>query len=116
MERTWRLRRQRHIGSSYDYLNLLALHQARLLSRSGLGVLRARAAARSGQVRFITRPKSRTMRPSEINVRELTERMCPNEQRAESDSVMVMNLESLGVDGAGYDETETEPPSSTNPQ
>jgi hypothetical protein len=31
---------------------------------------------------------------------------------------MVMNLESFGVDGAGYDETETvsEPPSSTNPQ
>ncbi len=36
----------------------------------------------------------------------------------ESDSVIqvVMNLESFGVDGAGYDETETEPPSSTNPQ
>ena len=31
----------------------------------------------------------------------------------ESDSAMVMNLESYGVDGAGYDETETEPPSST---
>ncbi len=31
----------------------------------------------------------------------------------ESDSAMVMNLESFGVDGAGYDETETEPPSST---
>jgi hypothetical protein len=29
---------------------------------------------------------------------------------------MVMKLESFGVDGAGYDETETEPPSSTNPQ
>ncbi len=33
---------------------------------------------------------------------------------------VVMNLESFGVDGAGYDETETEPPSSesdsTNPQ
>jgi hypothetical protein len=28
---------------------------------------------------------------------------------------MVMNLESFGVDGAGYDETETEPPSLTNP-
>jgi hypothetical protein len=28
----------------------------------------------------------------------------------ESDSAMVMNLERLGVDGAGYDETETEPP------
>ncbi len=25
-----------------------------------------------------------------------------------------MNLESFGVDGGGYDETETEPPSSTN--
>ena len=35
-----------------------------------------------------------------------------------SDSAMMMNLErfGLGVDGAGYDETETEPPSSTNPQ
>ncbi len=30
-----RLRRQRHIGSSCDALNLLALHHARLLSRSG---------------------------------------------------------------------------------
>jgi hypothetical protein len=35
----------------------------------------------------------------------------------ESDSAMVMNLESFGADGAGYDETgETETPSSTNPQ
>jgi hypothetical protein len=34
----------------------------------------------------------------------------------ESDGAMVMNLESFGVDGAGYDETEAEPPSSTNPQ
>jgi hypothetical protein len=36
----------------------------------------------------------------------------------ESDSAMATNLESFasGVDGAGYDETETEPPSSTNPQ
>ena len=31
----------------------------------------------------------------------------------ESDRAMVMNLESFGVDGVGYDETETEPPSST---
>ena len=29
---------------------------------------------------------------------------------------MVMNLESFGVDGVGYDETETEPQSLTNPQ
>jgi hypothetical protein len=29
---------------------------------------------------------------------------------------MVMDLESFEVDGVGYDETETEPPSSTNPQ
>ena len=28
----------------------------------------------------------------------------------ESDRAIVMNLESFGVDGAGYDETETEPP------
>ncbi len=36
----------------------------------------------------------------------------------ESDRAMVMNLESFGVDGVGYDETETEPPPSspTNPQ
>ena len=37
----------------------------------------------------------------------------------ESDRTMVMNLEGPGVDGLGYDETdsETEPaPSSTNPQ
>jgi hypothetical protein len=34
----------------------------------------------------------------------------------EGDVAMVMNLESFGVDGAGYDETETEPPSSTNPR
>ena len=33
----------------------------------------------------------------------------------ESDRAMVMNSESFGVDGAGYDETETEPPSLTNP-
>ena len=33
----------------------------------------------------------------------------------ESDIAMVMNLESFGVDGAGYDETETEPSSSTKP-
>jgi hypothetical protein len=37
----------------------------------------------------------------------------------ESDRAMVMNLESFGVDGAGYDssdETETKPPRPTNPQ
>ena len=35
----------------------------------------------------------------------------------ESDGAMVMNFESFGDDGVGYcDETETEPPSSTNPQ
>jgi hypothetical protein len=35
----------------------------------------------------------------------------------ESDGAMVTNIESFGVDGAGYDETdsETEPPSSTSP-
>jgi hypothetical protein len=39
----------------------------------------------AGQVRFITRPKSRTMRAKRkknVQVRELTERRCPNEQRA----------------------------------
>ncbi len=30
----------------------------------------------------------------------------------ESDRAQVLNLESLGVGGAGYDETENEPPSS----
>jgi hypothetical protein len=34
----------------------------------------------------------------------------------ESDRAKVMKLESFGVDGVDYDETETEPPSSTNPQ
>ena len=34
----------------------------------------------------------------------------------ESDRAVVMNLEGFGVDGVGYDDTETEPPSSTNPQ
>ncbi len=35
----------------------------------------------------------------------------------EGDRAIAMNLESFGVDGVGYDETETEPepPSSTNP-
>ncbi len=82
-----------------------------------------RPEARSGQVRFITRPKSTKDHEGPqakfINVRELTERMCPKmSNELESDSAMVTNLESFGVDGAGYsyDETETEPPSSTNPQ
>ncbi len=36
----------------------------------------------------------------------------------ESDRATVMDLESFGVDGVGFDETatETEPPSSTTPQ
>ena len=34
----------------------------------------------------------------------------------ESDIAMAMNLEGFGIDGVGYDETETDPPSSTNPQ
>ncbi len=39
----------------------------------------------------------------------------PVSNELESDrAMMVMNLESFGVDGAGYDETETEPPSSTS--
>ena len=33
-----------------------------------------------------------------------------NRDELESDIAMVMNLESFGVDGVGYDETETEPP------
>ena len=42
----------------------------------------------------------------------------PVSNELESERAMVMNikLESFGVDGVGYDETETEPPSSTNPQ
>ncbi len=39
-----------------------------------------------------------------------------NELESHGVGAMVMDLESFGVDGAGYDETETEPPSSTNPQ
>jgi hypothetical protein len=46
-----------------------------------------------------------------------------NELESYRAQAMVMNLESFGVrvtaatvDGVGYDETETEPPSSTNPQ
>ena len=38
-----------------------------------------------------------------------------NELESDIAIMMVMNLESFGVDGVGYDETETEPPSSTNP-
>ena len=34
----------------------------------------------------------------------------------ESDIARVLNLVSFGIDGVGYDETETDPPSSTNPQ
>ena len=39
-----------------------------------------------------------------------------NELESDRATSMAMNLESFGVDGVGYDETETEPPSSTNPQ
>ncbi len=80
--------------------------------------------SRSGQVRFITRPKSRTMRAKRNKRSRGTQNECAQmSNELESDSAMVMNLESfqVGVDGAGYDETErsseTEPPpSSTNPQ
>ena len=34
----------------------------------------------------------------------------------ESNRATVTTLERFGVDGVGYDENETEPPSSTNPQ
>ena len=78
---------------------------------------------RSGQVRFITRrPKSRTMRAkrkkrSRANTQpNRTKAPAQMSNELESDRAMVMNLESFGVDGAGYDETESEPPSSTNPQ
>ncbi len=47
----WRLRRQRHIGSSCDSLNLLALHHARLLSRSGTAAFGAAAFGRSTEGR-----------------------------------------------------------------
>ncbi len=43
--RAWRLRRQRHIGSSCDFLNLLALHHARLLSHWHSGAAASGAAA-----------------------------------------------------------------------
>ncbi len=59
--------------------------------------------ARSGQVRFITRPKSRTMKAK----RKKTFESQQNEgaqmsNELESDGAMVMNLESSGVDGAGH--------------
>ena len=40
-----------------------------------------------GQVRFVTRRKSRTMRATRKIVRELTERRCPKEQQLETDGV-----------------------------
>ena len=43
--RAWRLRRQRHIRSSCDSLNLLALHHARLLSHSGAAAAFGRGTA-----------------------------------------------------------------------
>ncbi len=74
--------------------------------------------SRSGQVRFITRPKSRTVRAKrkKRSRANRTKTCAQMSNELESDRAMVMNLESFGVDGAGYDETETEPPSSTNPQ
>ncbi len=75
---------------------------------------------RSGQVYYsvTTRPKSRTMRAKR---KKKTFESQQNEgaqmsNERESDGAIVMNLGSFGVDGVGYDETETEPPSSTNPQ
>ncbi len=51
--RAWRLRRQRHIGSSCDSLNLLALHHARLLSHSGAAAF-GRAGASGAAATFIS--------------------------------------------------------------
>jgi hypothetical protein len=73
----------------------------------------ATQAGRSGQVtwvRFVTRPKSRTMRAKRKNVRlgELTERNCPNEQRAGECESCGGEFRIIGADGAGYYH-ETEP-------
>ncbi len=77
----------------------------------------AGASVTSGQVRFTTRPKSRTMRPgAKRKKRSLESQQNERAQissELESARAMVTNLERFGVDGAGYDETETEPPSST---
>ena len=54
----WRLRRQRHIGSSCDVLELLAPCHARLLARSG-----AAAFGRSGHWQRGLRPRWRLRRP-----------------------------------------------------
>ena len=71
----------------------------------------------SGQVRFITRPKSRTMRAKRKQTLESQQNEgAQMSNELESDRAMVMNFGSFEVDGVGYDETETEPPSSTNPQ
>ena len=57
--------------------------------------------------------------PSEKNVRERTERRCPNEQRARECQGYHLSyggeFRIIGADGVGYFETETESPSSTNP-
>ncbi len=81
---------------------------------------------RSGQVRFITRPKYRLMRAKRKKRSRANRTKVPKSAAREllvesaSDRAMpvavVMNLESFGVDGVGYDETGTEPPSSANPQ
>ncbi len=46
--RAWRLRRQRHIELSCNSLNLLALHHARLLYRSGAAAFGTADDAASG--------------------------------------------------------------------
>ncbi len=72
---------------------------------------------RSGQLRFITRPKSRTMRAKRKKTFESNQNEgAQMSNELESHRATVMNLESFCVDGFGYDETETEPPSSTTPQ
>ena len=69
----------------------------------------------SGQVRFVTRPKSRTMRAKREKKR--------SKANKNEGAQMSNELENDGgefrateADGVGYYETETGSPSSTNPQ
>ena len=60
--RAWRLRRQRHIGSSCDDLNMLALHHARLLSRSGAAAF-GRSTSGGAASGYLLHGKLRRCRP-----------------------------------------------------
>jgi hypothetical protein len=96
---------RRHSGQPGPGPGPLALIEMR--STSKLVVIRSgqvrSGQVRSGQVYYSAEVQDPAMRAKrKKNVRELTERRCPNERRArESVIAMVMSLESFGVDGAG---------------